>query len=65
MIEWQILKTGTCKSYSQVPKDAFITVVNGKIVLGTCESCGKLILEGQKYVYDSDGIYQHRNCAEE
>lgn len=34
----------------------------GKPVIGTCESCGGPILEGEKYFWDEEGCTWHREC---
>jgi len=62
MIEWKKTVTGRSRRLAYVPKDAQIVAVNGREVVGTCEVCGHPVVEGQKYLRDSDGVMWHNQC---
>ena len=52
---------GQCKRYADVPRGARVIAVNGRDSIGTCEACGRPVLEGQQYDGYTDGIV-HRVC---
>jgi hypothetical protein len=60
MIEWTL--SGTSKRLLDVPKGARVYAVNGRDVVGTCEGCGRSIMEGTKYNADTEGIVWHKKC---
>jgi len=63
MIEWTLNKSGTCRSYRDVPKGARVEAVNGRFVVGTCETCGKVVLEGHRYSTWADDIVTCAKCS--
>ena len=63
MIEWEL--TGQCRSYAEVPEGARITYVNGRSNFGSCEGCGKPVLDDQDFSYDEEGIVWHTVCPRE
>ena len=60
MITWE--KRGSCRRYDEVPNGARVTSVNGREVIGYCESCGMPILDGQASGRDIEGVTWHMDC---
>lgn len=60
MIEWHM--SGECKTYDEVPNGAIVLRVGGRESMGTCEACGRPVLEGSAYNGYSDGIIEHKHC---
>jgi hypothetical protein len=60
MIRWKI--EGKCSSYAHVPRSAKITEVNGREVMGFCECCEKILLDGAKYHTWEDGVLMCPKC---
>ena len=54
MIEYVL--NGECERVKDVPKDAVIVSVDGKMVEGQCEACGKPLCEGDDMKIWADGI---------
>lgn len=59
MIRYTIHRKGTCRSLAEVPKDAEIDSVNGRVCYGLCEIFGRPILDGQKVTCNSEGVWWH------
>jgi hypothetical protein len=63
MIEYQI--HGKCKTLADVPEGATITSINGRDVIGSCESCGKHLYESSKGVTQwADGVLTCKKCGD-
>jgi hypothetical protein len=62
MIEWETRKTGSCRSYAEVPAGAQVTAVNGRNVIGFCEECDRPILEGAEYINWGDALTHKLRC---
>jgi len=63
MIKYTI--KGQCRKLDDVPKGATITEINGRSVLGRCESCGVYITEsckGIKCHVWADGVITCADC---
>lgn len=62
MIEW--ILEGKSRSYEEVPEGASLRAINGRDVLGKCEACGRVVLDGSgKAAYTEDGVYLCGRCA--
>ena len=53
-IDWNL--DGSSESFADVPENATILYINDQYVIGECESCGRHIIENEKYNADSDGV---------
>jgi len=49
-------------AFQRAYPNAEVMTIDGKAVIGDCESCGLPILEGQKHFRDDDGIIWHKTC---
>lgn len=61
MIMWVL--HGECEKLEDVPEGAVIHSFHGEECIGICESCGKPVLEKQKYFFDDECVVWHKECG--
>ena len=54
---------GKCKSLKDVPKGAIVEEIDGRPVIGVCESCGIPITEAKSVKIYYDGVWECASCV--
>jgi len=65
MIKWTVVIEGYSEDECSLPPGAEIELVDGVPCIGRCEACGEVILEGQAYYHDDDGVMWHTACEDD
>lgn len=64
-ITWTIHHYGECDYLDDVPSAAVIDSIDDVDVYGSCGGCGRLIMDGDEYGCDEDGVMLCPRCMDD